>query len=248
MKRVLLSLISVATLAACSSMNSAPTYEAKGWHYDARQPADDRTGHELYTLDTHGRRSISALERCGGTAGLFQSGDDNQWYLRIRNSDCANIEIDGQREEKMAGSGPGSRYADVRMIGDSNRARVFRITVKSNSGKNSDIMKVTVRPTIPTATNGQTLRLDDCGGTVTMVKQNGQVNFKFQGVSSCNKFDIVSDDGMNVYYPAKTFPGSSASFTLPQANMNWGSNRVLIQVRSADGWVEDKFYASFFAW
>lgn len=220
-------------------------YETQPAGWAPRDPASE-TGHALYTLDTHGRAYIANLNQCGGNASLVNL--DGRWVLRVRGSDCANIEINDQRAEKMGGSGQGSRYADVTMFGESGRAITHRIVVRSNSGKNSDTIKVTIRPTIPTARHGDWVVLSDCGGAAQVVIQNGQVNLKFKEVRSCNVFDIVSDNGDITVYEPKEFPNSSASFTLPKRVMEFGLNRVLVQVRSRNGWIEDKFYVSFLAY
>lgn len=222
---------------------STPFFAKSGW-VPPREPASE-TGHALYTLDSYGKAYISYLEHCSGTASLIKLGDD--YYLRIRNSDCGNIVINDQAAQKMDGQGQGGRYADVRMDGDISRAVTHRIVLRSNSGKTSDTIRVTVRPSIPTARNSDWVLLSDCGGYAQVVVQNGQVNLKFKEVSRCSVFDIVSDNGDTTVYPAKEFPNSNASFTLPKRVMEFGFNRVLIQVRDRSGWIEDKFYVSFLA-
>ena len=232
---------------ACShspsmSEGEVKTYEAQA-NWDFRQPQSD-IGHSLIVFDTHGGRNSAVLPRCGGTASLFSDG--SKWWLKVANSQCGTLVINDGSKQKMDGQGQ-VRSADVWMTGDSSRAVTHKIVIQSGSGKNSDTIRVTVRPTIPTARNGDWVRLSDCGGDVQVVVQNGQVNLKFKDVRSCNIFDIVSDNGSTTVYPAKEFPGSSASFTLPKSVMEFGFNRVLVQVRSRSGWIEDKFYVSFLA-
>lgn len=235
-------LVSACSHSPSMSGGEVKTYEAQA-NWDFRQPQND-TGHAHITFDTHGGRNSAVLPRCGGTASLFSDG--SKWWLKVSNSQCANLVINDASAQKMDGEGQ-VRSADVWMTGASDRAVTHKIVIRSNSGKNSDTIRVTIRPSIPTARNGDWVRLSDCGGDVQVVVQNGQVNLKFKDVRSCNIFDIVSDNGETTVYPAKEFPGSSASFTLPKRVMEFGFNRVLIQVRSKSGWIEDKFYVSFVA-
>lgn len=260
MKKMLLLGLLAAGFMGCTT----PGYKAeqKDWemqpHFTAeplaaefvRAPASD-TGVDINRLDTYGGRQSIGISQCAGVASLVKSYSG--WVLRIRNSDCANLIIYSasgavQSKSKLDGQGAGARYVDVSLPESAGRVNYYKLELSSNSGKTRDIFYVAVRPSLKTLTSGQAMALPDCGGYIVFQVQNGQANVKFKDVRYCNTFDIVGADGSMVIYPAKQLQGPNASFTLPKSVMNFGSNKVLIQIRSQGGYIEDKFYTSFSAY
>lgn len=254
----LASLLTLGLLAACAMKpsDSNVVYDA----YPMKDPSSVRfpaseTGTTVKRLDTAGYRFPVNIEQCAGTASLVQNG--NEWLLRIRNADCANLNLYDRngvkvQDTKLEGSGKGNRWADIRLVNNGSSNAIFKVEIESGSGKTRDIFYVTVRPKVDVLSNGQSARLDDCGGYVTVSKDNsGSVHVNFKNVQYCNMFDIVGDEDGVVKYPTKMFPSGSdsPSYTLPKKVMDdFGFKRVLIQVRSASGIIEDKFYVSFFNW
>lgn len=254
----LLSVLSLGVLAACSMKptDSNVVYDA----YPLKDAASVRfpsseTGTSVKKLDTAGYRAPVNIDQCAGTATLVANG--SEWLLRIRNSDCGNLNLydrNGQKvqDTKLEGAGKGNRWADIRLVNSGSNNAIFKVEIESNSGKTRDIFYVTVRPKVDVLSNGQTARLDDCGGYVTVSKdRSGSVNVKFKNVQYCQVFDIVADEDGRVAYPAKQFPSGndSPSYTLPKSVMDdFGFKKVLVQVRSNSGIIEDKFYVSFFNW
>ncbi len=213
-----------------------------------REPSSE-TGVDVNVLNTFGGRQTINISQCAGIASLVQSYGG--WVLRIRNSDCANLIIYNsmggvQSNSKLLGQGAGARYADISLPASSATTNYYKLELSSNSGKTRDIFYVAVRPALRTLVNGQAMQLPDCGGYVTFQVQNGQANIKFQNVQRCNTFDILADSGGSTLYPAKDMQPSS-SFTLPKSVIGFGGNRVLLQIRSRGGYIEDKFYVKFLA-
>lgn len=239
------------TLAACAHSPMSKDVTVEAWPSDKasfRQPASE-VGVNVVRLDTNGGRRHANIEQCAGTASLV--GSEGSWTLRIRNSDCANLEVfdrnNNQMEKtKLGGDGKGNRYIDVLLRNNSGRTEIFKVVIQSNSKKTTDIFYVTVRPRVEVVRPGEWMRLDDCGGFVVAKKgSTGQIHLNFKDVQYCHMFDIVGDEDGQVYYPAKEFPNSSASYTLPKSVTDGVFKRVLIQVRSRSGIIEDKFYVTF---
>lgn len=209
-----------------------------------------------YDVLREGGPTVARLEHCGGTASLQQTyvGGKRLPLLVISGStNCSNVVVDNSRTWKVDGGNSSV------IIYEAPGVNVHVITVKSNSGKTSDTVKVVsygqspAPAPVPSANivfdfgwgsailgNSKWARLNDCGGLVEAAVENGQLNLKFSGVDSCSKFDILGANGENVNYPQKSLQKGrqgefAGSFTIPKKYIDAGSNAVKVILKSNSG-------------
>ncbi len=217
---------------------------------------------------------LATLPSCGGVIQTEISNDQSTLNLALSNVvNCSNFDIVSANGEKVS-------FPNQKLNG-SNRARfgsfsipsslielgsnTINIILKSNSGKHSDTVIVTVQqvpskpiPTKPapkTATIYMTSTslnaLSVCGGTVQTKVSNRQLNVIFTNVANCSNFDIVGANGEKVEYPNLKLGGRdgarSGSFTLPESVIEYGLNTVRVLLKSNSGQTSELVVISFIA-
>ncbi len=219
-----------------------------------------------YDVLREGGKTTARLEHCGGRAQLEQrytNGKKRPVLVITGVKDCSNIQVDGQDQGKLNRNGKTSSGEVV--IYERKGRNVHTVTLSSNSGSTSDVIRVetfenTSQPNPgpgPRANivfefgwfshvlgTSQWSRLGECGGTVDAVVEANEVTLKFKDVERCSKFDILGANGESVNYPQKrlndgrrgTFNGS---FTIPQRYIQVGGNAVKVILRSNSGKNDD---------
>jgi hypothetical protein len=209
------------------------------------------------------------LPECGGSVEASQDATQAtlvfQGVQNCSNFDIfgANGESVQYPNKKLGGvnqnrSGSFTIPKDLIQLGSNN----IQVVVKSNSGKTSDRINISffswntsnltkkpiLRETLSMKINSES-RLPECGGEVRITKSPAgqglgeQLNIVFEDVQNCSKFDILASDGEPVNYKTKALQQNNAgyvgSFTIPPKFINWGSNSLLILVRSNSGKHDD---------
>jgi hypothetical protein len=210
---------------------------------------------------------FASLPECGGVLQTKISDDATQLNLVFSNvAECSNFDIvsaNGEKvnypNQKLQGKNQ-SRYGGFTIPSSmiDLGTNTIRVMVKSNSGKHSDTIVITVRetPTQPTGpviymNSTATSALNFCGGTVQTKVSNGQLNVIFENVSKCSNFDILAANGEKVNYPNLKLQGKdgarAGSFTLPKSVIDLGGNVVRIRLNSNSGKTYDNIVIYFFA-
>ncbi len=194
-------------------------------------------------LSLNGNRQ-TVLTRCGeqnGTGAAFLERDGSELYLKIRNARCATLKTNFG-EYTLNGTGSTNRYIDVKI--DQSKPGYHKLLLGSHKyletdGQegNGDIISIYV-PTkavfldLSHDRDGVTkpFALANCGGSVQAKLQNNQINIVYRNMTTCSRFDILSNDGVSLSYKAKDLSESgSGSLTIPNKFMDQGSNTISIK-------------------
>lgn len=208
----------------------------------------------------------ASLPSCGGVIQTKISNDATQLNLVFSNvSQCSNFDI-------VSANGSKVNYPNQKLQGQ-NQARsgsftipasmidygsnTIRVLLQSNSGAHSDTIVISVRQVSAPTTNtiymgSRSVRtLEVCGGYVETSVSNGQLNIKFDNVTNCSNFDIVSANGDRVDNPNMKLGGKdgdrSGSFTLPKKVIEWGGNTVRVKLQSNSGQTAETIVINFLA-